>query len=58
MIGALLLVVGGSAGAGWALRAATGRRRPLDLAGALLAPVFVGAAVVGGIMLFVPHFLR
>jgi hypothetical protein len=58
VIGALLLVVGGSAGAGWALRAATGRRRPLDIVGALLAPLFVGLAVVGGIELFVPHFLR
>ena len=58
MIAALLLVVGGSAGAGWAVRAATGRQRPLELAGALLAPLFVGIAVVGGIMLFVPHFLR
>ena len=58
MIAALLLVVGGSAGAGWAVRAATGRQRPLDLLGALLAPLFVGLAVTGGIMLFVPHFLR
>jgi hypothetical protein len=55
---AVLLVVGGSAGAGWAVRAATGRRRPLDFLGALLAPLFIGLAVVGGIMLFVPRFLR
>ena len=58
MILGLVLVVGGSAGAGWAVRAATGRRRPLDFVGALLAPLFIGLAVVGGIMLFVPHFLR
>ncbi len=58
MIGALLLVTGGAAGAGWALRAATGRRRPLDLLGALLAPLFIVAALAGGVGLLVPHFLR
>ncbi len=58
MIGGLALVVGGAAGAGWALRAATSRRRPIDLAGALLAPLFVAAFVVGGVMCFVPHLLR
>jgi hypothetical protein len=58
VIGALLLVVGGVAGAGWALRAATGRRRPLDVVGALVAPPCIVAAIVGGVMLFVPHFLR
>jgi hypothetical protein len=58
VIAALLLVVGGSAGAGWALRAATGRRRPVDLAGALVAPLFVMVALTGGVMLLVPHFLR
>ncbi|HEY2743168.1 MAG TPA: hypothetical protein VGL86_01040 [Polyangia bacterium] len=58
MIGGLLLVAGGAAGAAWALRAATSRRRPIDLAGALLAPVFVAAILVGGVMCFVPRFLR
>ena len=57
MIGALL-VVGGVAGAGWALRAATGRRRPLDVAGALIAPVCIVAALVGGVMLLAPSLLR
>jgi len=55
---ALLLVVGGSAGAGWALRAATGRRRPLDVTGAIVAPVCIVAALTGGVMLFVPSLLR
>ena len=55
---ALLLVIGGAAGAGWALRAATGRRRPLDVVGAIVAPVCIVAALVGGVMLFVPRFLR
>jgi len=56
MIGALL-VLGGAAGAGWALRAATSRRRPLDLVAALLAPLFVACALAGGVLLFVPRFL-
>ena len=58
MIGGLLLVVGGVAGAGWALRAATGRRRPFDVLGALVAPACIVAALVGGVMLLVPSLLR
>jgi len=58
MIAALVLVVGGAAGAGWALRAATGRRRPFDVIGAIVAPLCIVAALVGGVMLFVPRFLR
>lgn len=58
MIAAATLVVAGVAGAGWALRAATGRRRPLDIAGALLAPLFIALALAGGVLAFVPHFLR
>ena len=53
-----MLVVGCVAGAGWALRAATGRRRPFDVLGALMAPVCIVAALVGGVMLFVPSLLR
>jgi Ni/Fe-hydrogenase subunit HybB-like protein len=56
-VGALLLV-GGSAGAGWSLRAALTRRRPFALFAALLAPLFVLAALVGGVTLLVPGFLR
>ena len=55
---AALLLVGGSAGAGWSLRAALTRRRPLDLFAALLAPLFVLAALVGGVALLSPGFLR
>ena len=58
MIGGLLLVVGGVAGAGWALSAATGRRRPFDVLGALAAPLCIVAALVGGVMLLVPSLLR
>jgi len=58
VIVALLLVVGGLAGAGWALRAATGRRRPFDVIGAIVAPFCVVVALIGAVMLFVPHFLR
>lgn len=58
MIGAIVLAAGGAAGAAWALRAATGRRRPLDVVGALVAPVCIVAALVGGVMLLVPSLLR
>jgi hypothetical protein len=57
MLSALLLVVGG-VGAGWSLRTALTRRRPLDLLGALLAPLFLVAALVGALSLLVPGFLR
>ena len=57
LVGALLLVVGG-AGASWSLRAALTRRRPISLLAALLAPLFVLAALVGGVTLLVPRFLR
>ncbi|MDB4967993.1 MAG: hypothetical protein JWN44_3682 [Myxococcales bacterium] len=57
MIGALL-AVGGAAGAGWALRAASSRRRPLDVVAALLAPLFVIGFIVGVVTLFVPRFLH
>jgi hypothetical protein len=53
-----LLGLGGIAGAGLALLAATRRRRPIDLVGALLAPVAILAALTGGVLLFVPGFLR
>lgn len=57
LLGALLLV-GGGLGAGWALRAATSRRRPLELVAALLVPLFIVCALVGGVLCFVPGFLR
>jgi hypothetical protein len=54
----VLLVVGGGAGAGWSLRAASSRRRPLDLVAALTGPACVVAALVGAIVLLSPGFLR
>jgi hypothetical protein len=54
----VLLIAGGGVGAGWALRAATSRRRPLDLAAALLAPLFIACALAGGVLCWVPDFLR
>lgn len=56
-VGALLLV-GGGAGAGWSLRAALTRRRPINLLAAIVAPLFLLAALVGGVTLLVPRFLR
>jgi hypothetical protein len=55
VIGALL-AVGGAAGAGWALTAATSRRRPLDVAAALLGPLFILCALAGAVACFVPRF--
>lgn len=55
MIGALLIIAG-AAGAGWSLRAATSRRRPLDLAAALLAPLFIIGALAGAVASLVPRF--
>jgi len=51
------LIVAGGAGTAWAL-AATGRRRPIDLAAALAAPVAFVLALLGGVLVFVPDFLR
>ena len=57
LLGALLMLSGG-AGAGWAFKTALSRQRPADLAGALLAPLFVVCMLVGGVLCFVPDFLR
>ena len=57
LLGALLMLSGG-AGAGWSLRAATSRKRPLDLLAALLAPLCIVCALIGGVLCFVPGFLR
>jgi hypothetical protein len=54
----LVLVLAGGAGAGWSVLAATTRRRPIDVLAALLAPVAILAALTGGVLLFVPGFLR
>ncbi len=52
------LAVGGAAGTLLCVRAATSRPRPIDLFAALLAPVAVIAALVGGVLIFVPGFLK
>jgi len=57
LLGALL-VIAGCAGTGWATLAAANRRRPVDLAAALAAPVAFALAILGGVLIFVPDFLR
>jgi hypothetical protein len=52
-----LFIAGGSAGTVWAL-AATERRRPIDLLAALAAPVAFVLALLGGVLVLVPDFLR
>jgi hypothetical protein len=52
-----LLVLGGGAGTALAVVAASTRKRPVDLAAALLAPVALVIALVGGVLIFVPGFL-
>jgi hypothetical protein len=56
-LGAALVVLGG-AGTVWAVIASTTRRRPVDLLAAIAAPVALVLALVGGVLLFVPDFLR
>jgi hypothetical protein len=53
-----LLVLSGCAGTAWAALATSHRRRPIDLLAALAAPVAFALAVLGGVLLFVPDFLR
>ncbi len=57
LLGALL-VLGGGAGTVWATLAASDRRRPVDLLAALAAPLAFLLALVGGVLVFVPDFLR
>lgn len=52
-----LLVVAGSAGTAFAVRAALTRKRPIDLAAALAAPVALAVALLGGVLALVPGFL-
>ena len=54
----VLLVLSGGAGTVWSLTAATTRRRPLDVVAALVAPVAILAALIGGVLVLVPGFLR
>jgi hypothetical protein len=55
-LGAALLLVGG-AGTAWCTLAIGARPRPIDLAAAIGAPVALVAALVGGVLIFVPGFL-
>ena len=57
MLTGAALVVLGLAGAGWSVRAATGGVRPLDLFGALGAPLAISVALFGVAALAVPDFL-
>jgi hypothetical protein len=57
MAGILLLLVG-VALLGWGARSAASGKRPLDLVGAVAAPVGVALCLVGALALAVPHFLR
>jgi hypothetical protein len=56
-LGALLVLVGG-AGSVWGVVAATARRRPVDLLAALVAPLGLVLALLGGVLVLVPGFLR
>jgi hypothetical protein len=56
-LGAALIVLG-SAGTVWSVLASSTRRRPVDLLAALAAPLALMLALVGGVLLFVPDFLR
>ncbi len=54
----LALVAVGAVGTVWGVIASSTRKRPLDLIAALLTPVALIVALVGGVLLFVPGFLR
>jgi hypothetical protein len=53
-----LLALGGGVGTGWAALQASRARRPLDLVAALAAPLLFLVALVGGVLVFVPQFLK
>jgi hypothetical protein len=55
VLGALLFVAG-SAGSAYAVWAIYNRRRPVDVAFAVLAPVAVLCALTGLLLVFVPGF--
>jgi len=51
------LILAGCAGTALCTLAIGTRPRPIDLAAAIGAPVALTAALVGGVLLFVPGFL-
>ncbi|HUS66247.1 MAG TPA: hypothetical protein VMZ28_16955 [Kofleriaceae bacterium] len=50
------LVLAGGAGTVWGVTAAASRPRPLDVVAALVAPIALVVAMVGGVLIFVPGF--
>ena len=56
VLGALLFLLGGG-GTGYAVHAALTRRRPLDVAFSLAAPLALVVALLGLLLVFVPGFL-
>jgi hypothetical protein len=57
LLGVVLVLCGG-AGTVWATLAAATRRRPIDLAAALAAPLAFALLLLGGVLVFVPGFLK
>ena len=57
LLGIALVLVGG-VGTAWATLAASNQRRPLDLLAALAAPLAFALAILGGVLVFVPGFLK
>jgi hypothetical protein len=55
VVGAFMFLIG-SAGAGYATSASFARRRPLDVAFGLAAPVALALALLGLTLVFVPGF--
>ena len=55
LLGALLFALG-SAGTAYATWATFHRKRPVDVAFAVVAPVAVAVAVIGLVLVFVPGF--
>lgn len=54
-VGGLLFLLGG-AGTAYCLHAAFSRRRPVDVAFAIAAPLCLALALVGALLVFVPGF--
>jgi hypothetical protein len=51
------LILGGAGGTVWGVVASSTRRRPVDVVAALVTPVALVLALLGGVLLFVPGFL-
>lgn len=53
----LVLLVTGAAASAWAVKLSFERRRPLDVALALAAPLALLVMLLGAVLIFVPGFL-